>query len=34
MRPDPAYLPEHQQVLTEAKELKGKIEEQKTPSSK
>jgi tetratricopeptide (TPR) repeat protein len=34
MRPDPAYLPEHQQVLTEAKELKGKIEEQKPPSSK
>jgi tetratricopeptide (TPR) repeat protein len=34
MTPDPAYLPEHQQVLVEARELKGKIEEQRTPSSK
>jgi predicted Zn-dependent protease len=34
MTPDPAYLPEHQQVLAEARELKGKIEEQRTPSSK
>jgi tetratricopeptide (TPR) repeat protein len=34
MTPDPAYLPEHKEVLTEANQLKSKIEEQNRSAGK